>query len=195
MVFEIVQPFLNVLYAYPYLFIFVGMVIAGEVVLIPAIYLAATNRLDPVSVIILALIATLLSDLVWYYLGRKFPASVLERIPGRGTNHVVSGLESVFRQDGAKILFLSKFVYGTRTTVQILAGVYDMPFRIYIITNIFGILSVIGTLVLIAYSIIGTTHRLGDVMQGVEIAFLLFVLVAVSGYFLIGGILRRRWFQ
>lgn len=195
MVLELLQPFLSVLYAHPYFFIFVGMIFAGEVVLVPAIYLAVTGRLDLAAVIALSVVATLLSDIVWYYAGRRFPAAALERIPGSKTSRVVVGLEKLFRRNGPQVLFLSKFVYGTRITAQVLSGVHDMPFRKYITANTLGVLAVTGSLVVIAYSVIGTTHRVGDLKQGVEIAFLLFVLVAALGYFFIGKSLKRRWFQ
>lgn len=190
---EIIRPLLDVLHAHPYLFIFVGMIFAGEVVLIPAIYLAATGQLDIGLVIVLSVIATLLSDFIWYFAGRRFPASALERIPGRGTSRVVRGLERLFRCNGVQVLFLSKFVYGTRITAQILSGVHDMPFRSYLITDILGILAVRAALVVIGYSVIGTTQHLVDVAHNMEVAFLAFVLVAMTGFFIVSQVLKRQW--
>lgn len=192
-VLEIVRPLLDVLYAHPYLFIFVGMIFAGEVVLIPAIYLAATGQLDIQLVIVLSVIATLLSDFIWYFAGCSFPASALARIPGRGTRRVVRGLERLFRRNGVQVLFLSKFVYGTRIAAQILSGVHDMPFRSYLIANILGILAVRAVLVAIGYSVIGTTLHLVDVADSMEVAFLAFVSVAMTGFFIVSQVLKRQW--
>ena len=138
---DLFQQVLSLLQTYPYLFIFVGMLVAGEVVLLPAIYLAATGRLDLAAVISLAILATVLSDLFWYGLGRKFPASALDRIPGHHSNNAVRGLERLFNRKGVQILFLSKFVYGTRTAAQVLAGVHDMRFRTYVIVNFLAVLT------------------------------------------------------
>jgi membrane protein DedA with SNARE-associated domain len=192
---ELIRPLLDVLYAHPYLFIFFGMLVAGEVVLLPAIYLAATGRLDIAWVIALSVIATVLSDFIWYYAGRRFPASALGRIPGRGTSRVVSGLEKLFRRKGVQVLFLSKFVYGTRITAQILSGVHDMPLRRYLVANTLGILAVTAALVVIAYSVVGTTHRMADVIHNMEVAFFVFVVVAVSGFLVVGQVLKRQWSQ
>lgn len=192
---EIIRPLLDVLYAHPYLFIFLGMLVAGEVVLLPAIYLAATGRLDIGSVIVLSVFATMLSDFIWYYAGRRFPASALQRIPGRGTSRVVKGLDRLFKRNGVQVLFLSKFVYGTRITAQILSGVHDMPLRRYLVSNTLGILAVTAALVVIAYSVVGTTHRMGDVIQNMEIAFFVFVLLAVATFFISGQVLKRQWSQ
>ena len=192
---DFLQPLFSALYTHPYLFIAIGMIVAGELVLLPAIYLAATGRLDLGAVIALALAATLVADLAWYYAGRKFPASALSRIPGRRSAQVVSGLERLFARKGAHLLVLSKFVYGTRVAIQVLAGVHKMPFRTYLVANSLGVLAVTGTLVLIAYSVIGTARRLDEVMQDVELAFLLFVAVVLLGYYFVGRRMRRQWFQ
>lgn len=190
---DFLQPLLNLLQAYPFLFIFFGMLVAGEAVLLPAIFLAATGRLDLAVVIALAILATVLSDLVWYGLGRKFPATALERIPGRHGNSVVCGLERMFTRNGAQILFLSKFVYGTRTIAQVLAGVHDMAFRTYIVFNVLGVLALLAALVAIAYSVIGSSRQLGDLVEHLEIVFLLFVVIAVSANYLVSRKLRKKW--
>lgn len=194
-VLEFLQPLLDLMSAYPYLFFFVAMIFAGEVVLLPAIYMAVTGRLDLLPVVTLSITATMISDIFWYGLGRWFPATALERIPGRGTGRIVAGLGRLFERNGPHVLILSKFVYGTRISAQVLSGVHDMPFRIYLGANALGVIAVTASLVLIAYSVIGTTTRLGEAVRGVEIAFLLFVFIVVLGYFLVGRKLRREWFR
>lgn len=190
---EIIQPLLDALYAHPYLYIFVGMIFLGEIVLIPAIYLAVTGQLDIVLVIVLSVIAPLLSGFLWYYAGRRFPASALERIPGKRSSQLVSGLDRLFRRNGVQVLFLSKFVYGARITAHILSGVYDMPLRSYFLANILGTLAVRAVLVVIAYTVVGTAQRLVDVTHNMEVAFLAFVLVATTGFFIVSKVLKRQW--
>lgn len=193
MVLEFLQPLINLLQAHPYLFIFVGMLFAGELVLLPAVYLAATGRLDLAAVVSLAILATVLSDLAWYGLGRRFPATALKRIPGRHSHGVVRGLERLFTHKGAQILFLSKFVYGTRTVAQVLAGVHDMPFRVYVVVNFLGVLALSAALVAIAYSVVGTTRQLADLVEDLEIAFLVFVVIAVTANYLVSRLVRKKW--
>lgn len=192
---EIFHFILSILYAHPYLFIFAGMIFAGELVLLPAIYLAATGRLELASVIALAVVATSLSDIIWYWLGRRFPASALSRIQDSRSGALFRGIEKLFTRKGPYILFMSKFVYGTRIAAQILSGIHDMPLRTYLIANTLGVIAVTGSLVVVAYSVIGSTRRLGEVMDTVELAFVVFVLVAVVGHLLIGTKLKRQWSQ
>ena len=191
--FDFLQPLMNLLQAHPFLFIFVGMLVAGEAVLLPAIFLAVTGRLDLATVISLAVLATVLSDLAWYGLGRKFPAAALQRIPGRHGSNIVCGLERMISQKGAQILILSKFVYGTRTITQVLAGVHDMAFRTYIVFNFIGVLALSAALVAIAYSVVGSTRQLGDFVADLEITLLLFIVVSVSVNYMLSRFLRKKW--
>lgn len=192
---DFLQPLIGLLQAYPLLSIFVGMLFAGEVVLLPAIYLAATGRLELAAVISVAILATMISDLVWFGLGRRFPATALKRIPGRHSSRVVDGLERLFSHKGAQVLVLSKFVYGTRTIAQIFAGVHNMPFRTYIFFNLLGVLALSSALVAIAYSVVGSTRQLEEMIDSLEIAFLLFVVIAVSGNYLLSRWMKEKWSQ
>jgi membrane protein DedA with SNARE-associated domain len=188
-----IYPFLDVLSAHPYIALFAGMLIAGEVVLLPAIFLATTGRLDMAVVVGIAMIATLISDAFWYGLGRRFPVKVIGRLSERLSGKVLNGVEQTFNAGGGRILFMSKFVYGTRTLVQVLAGVHKMPLRSYLPINMAGVLA--ATLVVIALSwlVVGTSYRIDELMQHMEVAFLLFVMVTLSGFFLFSRMMKRRW--
>lgn len=192
---ENLHPVLGALSAYPYLALFIGMLIAGEVVLLPAIYLATTGRLDLGAVLAVSIFATLLSDTLWYGLGRRFPASTLKHLSGRISHGFLNGLEQAFTRGGRRILFMSKFIYGTRTIVQVLAGVHGMPWSSYIWVNSAGVVTVTALLTLLSYSVIGTTHRFEELVQHMEVAFLLFVMVTVAGFSLFSRKMKQRWTQ
>ncbi len=190
---EFLQPLLNLLSDHPYAFIFVGLLFAGELVLLPAIYLAVTGRLQLEYVFAIAVPAMALSDLVWYYLGRSVPRARLERFAGGRVGRGMARVERMYLKRGPQILIGSKFVYGTRTAAQVLAGVHKMRLRNYIIANSIGVLLLVGALCAVGYSVRGAVGRMGEVMQNIEIAFLIFVVVAVLGHLLIARILRQRW--
>lgn len=192
---EFLQPFLGQLQAHPYLFMFVGMLFVGELVLLPSIYLAVTGRLELENVIVAAIAATLISDFVWYYSGRKFPATALQRIPGNGTRKLVEGLDKLFDRRGPEVLFLSKFVYGSRVLAQVLAGIHDMPLKVYLVANTLGVAALTLVLSGIAWSVTGTARRYADIVSSVETAFFIFVLIAILGYVIAATLARRRWSQ
>lgn len=190
---ENLHPLMGALSAYPYLALFIGMLIAGEVVLLPAIFLATTGRLDILAVVAVSVSATLISDALWYYLGRRFPATTLRRISGRVSHPFLNGVEQAFNAGGKRILFASKFVYGTRTVVQVLAGAHGMPWLCYIWVNTAGVLAMTAILVGVSYSIVGTTYRLDEVVQHMELAFLAFVVITVAGFVLFSRKMKQRW--
>jgi membrane protein DedA with SNARE-associated domain len=134
--------------AYPLLFI--GLLAAGEVVLIPALYLAVTDRLDLALVVGIAITATTLSDLAWYTIGRAFPAVALRRLSARRGGRLLPWLERTFNERGAQALFASKFVYGTRVMAQLLAGLHAMPLRLYLPVNTAAIVAINAVLAGIA---------------------------------------------
>ncbi len=190
-----IQALLAALAAHPYLYLFVGMLLLGELVLLPAVYLSATGRLGLELVIAIAIVATLLKDFTLYYAGRRFPSAALRRLPGRGTSRLVEGLDAMFRERGPQLLFLSKFVYGTRAVTQVLAGVHDMPLRAYLVTNVVGVAALTLALSGLAWSVAGTAQRYEDVVHDVEFAFLAFVALAATAQLVVSFIARRRWSQ
>lgn len=192
---EKLHPLMGALSAYPYIAIFLGMLLAGEVILLPAIFLATMGRLDLSSVILASVVATLLSDILWYSLGRRFPAATLKHLSGRVGQPYLDGLAQAFRRGGGRILFMSKFVYGTRTIVQVLSGVHGMVWGSYLLVNTAGVLTVTAVLTVISYSVTRTAYQLDEVVQHMEVAFLLFATMTVAGFFLFSRKMKQRWRQ
>lgn len=139
--------------AYPVLF--VGLLAAGEVVLIPALYLAVTGRLDLAIVFAIAITATVISDLAWYSIGRLSPTAALRRLAARRGGRLLPWLERQYRERGAQALFASKFVYGTRVMAQLLAGLQGMPLRVYFAVNTAAIVAINAVLTGVAVLIAG----------------------------------------
>ncbi|MBI2630802.1 hypothetical protein HYW73_01110 [Candidatus Nomurabacteria bacterium] len=127
---------------HPYLFLFLGMLVGGETFLLPAAYLAAKGTLTFPLVIFFASLATLVSDTTWYFMGCFFQ---LEKILSWKIffkkREISLKIFSVFKEHSRKLLFISKFVYGTRTLIQVLSGAIRMPFFLYTAVNLFGIMS------------------------------------------------------
>ncbi len=190
---EPLSPVMDILSAHPYIALFAGMLIAGEIILLPAIFLATTGRIDLLAVVSISLLATLISDAIWYALGRRFPARFIKRFSGRFGHKFLDSMERIFNAGGGQVLFLSKFVYGTRTLVQVFAGLHGMPFRNYLPINMAGVLAVIVVLILVSYAIVGMTIRIEEVMQRLQVAFLLFVVITVGGFFMFSRVMKQRW--
>lgn len=143
------------LHASAYPLLFVGLLAAGELVLIPALYLAVKGRLDLPLVIGIAITATALSDLAWYTIGRAFPTVALKKLAKRQGGRLLPWLERTFAERGALALFLSKFVYGTRVMAQLIAGLSGMPLRRYLPVNAAAIVAITALFAGIAMAFAG----------------------------------------
>src|SRR4051812_25995630 len=121
----------------PYLLLFVTLLLGGETVLVPALYLALIGKLQIAPVIAVASLATILSDCAWFFVGRLLPAERLSRIRwlGKKWPQVLAKSSGLFHRHGLKLVFISKFLYGTRIASQMLAGVARLPFVRYLMVN------------------------------------------------------------
>ncbi len=127
---------------YPYLLLFAGMLAGGETFLLPAVYLAINGAISFNMVVLLSCLATLISDSAWYAIGRS--SSIAKTAIWKKLfkdEAAKAALAHIFEKHRRKLLYASKFVYGTRTLAQVLSGVVRMPFLEYSIINLAGILS------------------------------------------------------
>lgn len=190
---EFLHPVWDLLAGQPYAFLFIGLLIAGELVLLPAIYLSVSGRLHPGAVFAIAVLAMAASDLFWYFLGSRLPRERLERLGGGRIGRAVAGMERLFLRRGPQILVGSKFVYGSRTAVQVLSGVHRVGLRTYVLANSAGVLLLVATLFAIGYTVRGTVGRMGELVDRLGIAFLVFIALAVLVNLLVSRMLRTRW--
>lgn len=134
-----------------YAFLFGGMLLGGETFFLPAMYFAVVGPLNAYIVLGLATLATLISDSIWYTLGRfvSLPQLLAYKFFKRRENSILQ-MHEVFGRHGFKLLYLSKFVYGTRIAAQVLSGTVRMPFDRYLIVNLAGVVSYLGVISLAA---------------------------------------------
>jgi membrane protein DedA with SNARE-associated domain len=188
------EPILAAFSSYPYMILFIGLFFAGETVLLPAIYFALKGDLRLSYVIALALFATVLSDLVWYFVGSHMKNRFARKVISDRLERSLAKIDEAFTKRGAVVLFMSKFVYGTRTAVQVLAGLHQMRLRTYIAINFLGIFSLVLFIAALAYSIDATIESLTEIAHTLEVAFLVFVAVLVLTH-VIFGVIWKKWFQ
>jgi membrane protein DedA with SNARE-associated domain len=138
----------DVLVRYGYLVVFgwvfaeqIGLPLPAVPVLLAAGALAGTGRLSLVLVLVLAAIASLVSDVIWYWIGRVGGGRVLGflcRI-SLEPDSCVRRTEESFSRRGARSLLIAKFVPGYSTAAPPLAGIVRMDFlRFVIFTGVGG---------------------------------------------------------
>ena len=141
----------SALSSHPYLFIFLGLLFVGESILFPSLYLAIIGALRLPYVFAVMVAATVIADIFWYALGRGVVPAAMRWIAGNRGRKQAEAIERVIGGRELHVLFFSKFVYGTRTAVQILIGSRKVSFRPYLFVNIAGVIALGIAYTLIVY--------------------------------------------
>ena len=141
---------LEVLVRYGYAVVFaavfgeqIGLPFPSEPFLMAAGALAAAGRLNPTALLSAITIASLIADVIWYWLGRVGGGRVLGwlcRI-SLEPDSCVRRTERVFTSHGARSLLIAKFVPGFSMVAPPLAGIVGMPFLHFVVfTGLGGVL-------------------------------------------------------
>ena len=95
-----------------YLAIAIGSFLEGEAVLLAGSFAASQGYLDIVLVLIIAAIASFLGDLPYFFAGRRYGASMIERFPSL---HCHKGkLEELMHKHHIVMVISLRFLYGLR---------------------------------------------------------------------------------
>ena len=102
----------------------IGLPIPAIPTLVAAGALAAQGRLSGMLLIVLAVLASLIADTVWYLLGRRHGYRILKTVCGisLSPDSCVRQTESLFERHGLSSLLYAKFVPGFSTVAPPLAG-------------------------------------------------------------------------
>lgn len=176
---------------HPYLYIFVGMVFGGETVLVPAIYFAILGKLDLSYLVAISLAATLISDSFWYFLGRFLSHERAFSILGK-RRAWAEKISTFFINRSSLIIIFSKFVYGTRTAVQIISGAHKIPFRKYLFADLGGILLLDAVLATLASLARISSFAVDDFVKQVSLALAIMVILVVGFHMLIKRFINRK---
>jgi len=119
--------------------LFLSLIVGGETVLLPALQLNLGNEGFLRAVMLLAVLAAVVKDLFWYCVGRY--GSSLSVGAGSLVRRVRSGTwvkPEHFEAHWKKLLVLSKFIYGTRTSAQLICGATKRRVAQYLAVNVLG---------------------------------------------------------
>ena len=120
----------------------VGFPIPAVPVLLAAGALAGAGKMNLGMAVALGVVACLIGDLMWYYLGRQRGAKVLKvlcRI-SLEPDSCVRRTESFFIRHGIRSLVLAKFIPGLSTVTPALAGLFGVSLKRFMLYNGLGAL-------------------------------------------------------
>jgi membrane protein DedA with SNARE-associated domain/rhodanese-related sulfurtransferase len=132
-------------YAYWLIFLWVlveqiGIPIPSIPVLLAAGTLTATHQLSHSRVLLTVLTACLISDSVWFFLGRRYGNSVLKLLCRLSfeASTCVSKTEGYFSRRGPSTLLFSKFVPGLSTVAPPIAGQIGISYARFFLWDLLG---------------------------------------------------------
>jgi membrane protein DedA with SNARE-associated domain/rhodanese-related sulfurtransferase len=187
-------------YAYSILFLWVlieqlGIPIPSIPVLLTAGTLSATHRIHHSYSLFVVLVACLIADSLWYWLGRRYGNSVLRLLCRLSfeASTCVSKTEDYFTRRGPVTLLFSKFIPGLSTVAAPIAGQTGMPYVRFVIWDLAGS-------ILWAEAFLLAGYFFGDIAQKSapffhwlgRFAFVIFVVMVLG--FLAHRIMKQRNF-
>jgi membrane protein DedA with SNARE-associated domain/rhodanese-related sulfurtransferase len=132
-------------YAYLILFLWVlveqiGVPVPSIPLLLTAGTLSAAHKLSAGESLLVVLLACLLSDSLWYLLGRRFGNKVLKLLCrfSLEASTCVTKTEGYFTKRGPVTLLFAKFVPGLSTVAAPIAGQTGMPFEHFLLWDLAG---------------------------------------------------------
>ncbi|WP_062118428.1 DedA family protein [Aureimonas sp. AU40] len=103
-----------------------GLLIPATAIMLVIGGLVGTGVLDPVTVLVGAILGAIVGDIVSYALGRWLGPGIVHRKPLRRYRHAVAKTRLFFRKYGFAAVLVGRFLGPIRSTVPLVAGMMAM---------------------------------------------------------------------
>jgi len=159
-------------------FIETGLVVVpflpGDSLLFAAGTFAALGHFNPLLLFGVLVLATVLGDSVNFRIGRRVGRSAYRSRWVR--REYLDRTQAYFARHGGKTVFLARFVPIVRTSAPFVAGMTGMPYRSFLLFNIFGAVAWVGIFVSLGYFF----GSLPVVREHFELAVLVVLLASIA---------------
>ena len=180
------MPVAQLLADYGYLAVFIGSLLEGETILVLAGFAAHQGYLSLPVALALAFAGGTLGDQVFFWLGRGWGPSLLQRIPN--AERRVQRVRDLLEHHHAPVIVGIRFMYGLRIIGPIVIGACDIPLWRFAVFNALGAAiwaPLVGGLGYLFGDALGLLKVDLKQFEGVVLALIIAVAVAFS--------LVRRW--
>jgi membrane protein DedA with SNARE-associated domain len=175
----------------------IGLPIPSEPILLTAGGLAGGGRLSPLLVLAAAVVASLIGDTAWYWIGRAGGSRVLGwlcRI-SLEPDSCVRRTQGIFGTYGARSLLVAKFVPGFSTVAPPLAGIVRMPLRDFLVFSALGAVLWAGAFIAVGWVFSAQLEMVAASIDRLGSWALVLLAAAVAGYLAWKAIGRQRFLR
>lgn len=120
--------------------ILIGILLPGTTVLVIVGGLVGAGLINPVPVVLAAIVGAALGDIVSYYLGVKLGRGVVHKWPLNRYRREIARARLFFQRYGFAAVFLGRFFGPIRATVPLVAGMMGMNRHRFQLANILSAL-------------------------------------------------------
>jgi membrane-associated protein len=118
--------------------ILIGFIFPGETAVILGGVAASRGHVNIVTLIVLVVVCGIAGDSVGYLVGRKWGRRLIETRVLRARRHLIDAVLKQLRRRGATAVVLARFTAFLRAIVPGLAGMSEMPYRVFLPANAAG---------------------------------------------------------
>ncbi len=118
--------------------ILIGFVFPGETAVILGGVAASRGHVNIVTLIVLVVTCGIAGDSVGYLIGRKWGRRIIATRLLRSRRHLIDVVLTQLRRRGAVAVVLARFTAFLRAIVPGLAGMSEMPYRVFLPANAAG---------------------------------------------------------
>lgn len=161
-----------------------GVPLPTMLVLIAAGALAGLGELNLVLVLVLAVVAALVGDTIWFFIGRRRGLQVLGFLcrVSLEPDSCVGGAKGVFLRHGARSLLVAKFIPGFTTFAPPLAGATGMSYARFLAFDGLGSLIWVATFAALGWIFSDRIEQVIEYAAGFGWWFGAFVIAVLAIY-------------
>lgn len=163
--------------------ILIGLVVPGEVILATGAIFASRGDLALTPVIVLGAVAAIIGESVGFWLGHRYGASLLRRIPLlRRLDGKVDEVERLFSQHGGKTVFIGRFATAAGAFVPFVAGMGRMRYRRFVAFDVPAIVLWAVAVGLVGFFLGENVDRVDRILSNFGWVMLGLLVIGVAAY-------------
>lgn len=182
---------LSAYYLYPG--IFFGIILVGGVVLLPAMYLSLLDTVNIYYLFLIAILAGIVADALWYYIGKYAKKERLYNLSFvKKRIDEANRFSSFYVKHGVLLSFVTKFVYGTRIASHVLAGMHKIHFMKFLLATSLGTSIWFIVLYYLVRSVDNGIASVQSVAFRIELTFLTLFIIMLLFNWATGRYLKKK---